>query len=276
MLPGGGRSPEAWMTSSEEHANSPDGFRFEVFPPDVVETYLGPMARSDAESRGIPFRPGSGRSDELQGAMGVEFLAGIQSDASTTARWALDIADQMGVPVSATYNKPSAFASDLARANRDRERAVAPLDAIDRGFAFPASNMAASAFARTIESHVSNGSPGRLPVLAHSEGAVNVANALHEVRLRSGGRSVDLRGLGIVLMGAPVPHDAPILQWARSNGATVSSIVHARDPVTWPGDGSPGRPSIASHSLGKYLPRVESHLFDESRVVRIGGDGRTP
>jgi hypothetical protein len=182
----------------------------------------------------------------------------------------------MGVPVSATYNKPSAFASDLARANRDRERAVAPLDAIDRGFALPASNMAASAFARTIESYVSNGSLGRLPVLAHSEGAVNVANALHEVRLRSGGRSVDLRGLGIVLMGAPVPHDAPILQWARSNGATVSSIVHARDPVTWPGDGSPGRPSIASHSLGEYLPRVESRLFDESRVVRIGGDGRTP
>ena len=172
------------------------------------------------------------------------------------------------------------MAEDLVNALHDRGLAAQGLAGADSRWRGEVKNGAVGTIADRIERSLSGGGPHY--ELGHSEGTVNIANALHEYRhrmLRYGGLSANLSNLHIVQMGSPLPFDIPIYEWARSQGATISSIVLPGDAVTVLGDGRwrdlGGRNGyLDQHAFEEYLPHVTTQHLRESVLYRL--PARTP
>lgn len=213
----------------------------------------------------------------------VIFSGGIQQDYAKHDRLGQEISNRTNMPVSVVYNEPGSFVGDVSAALEDRLK-VPPRHAdegwAERHFRRPKGapvNRSARAMAEQIIDRIDQGEV--VPVVVFSEGAINLGNALGILsRDYVGPASRDLSNLRIVVLGGGLPTEGRQYQWAKDQGAIVSSVFGEQDVVAGAvGDGSWGNlVGVTDHSVGYLLPHVTSDLFTKSQVKEVPSPPQRP
>lgn len=213
------------------------------------------------------------------GAEGLIFSAGIQTDSNSHTHFGQQLSERTGLPTTVIYNQRQSFIEDVIDASTDRGvvRPIKPdgwpSDPASRPTWYqPPANKSAEALANEIAGRLDRGEV--VPIVVHSEGAINLGNALAILSQKHiGPSSRDLSNLRLVTLGGALPSDHAQLQWAKNQGAVVSSITSGGDPIPGAlGDG--GWVDIVggglrNHGLSHYMPHITEDLFLQSHNIRV-------